>query len=205
MKLMRYKIWLALALGLAGGFSAAAQSNGVPGPTDYSAFSRFVAERNIFDPNRYPHNTTRTYRPTRTTRATPTFTLVGTMSYDKGVFAFFSGTSSDLQKVIYPSDTNTIAGFTVTNITLAGATLQSADKKRTVQLKIGDSLRLEGNAWLPANGPVELSTAADTAEEAVPATTEDSSSSDSGSTSDSGGDSNDILKKLMQQREQELK
>ena len=44
-----------LALGLAGGSAAFAQSNSVPGPADYNSFSRFITDRNIFDPNRQPH------------------------------------------------------------------------------------------------------------------------------------------------------
>ena len=37
MKPTQYKKWLVLALALVNGLFAAAQSNGVPGPTDYSA------------------------------------------------------------------------------------------------------------------------------------------------------------------------
>jgi hypothetical protein len=36
MKLTRYKIWIVLAIGAGERFLAAAQSNSVPGPTDYS-------------------------------------------------------------------------------------------------------------------------------------------------------------------------
>ena len=41
-------------------------------------------------------------------RNTPTFTLVGTMSYEKGMFAFFDGNQSNLRKVLYQSDTEMI-------------------------------------------------------------------------------------------------
>ena len=51
MKPTRYKKWAVLALALANGFFAAAQSNSVPGPTAYPAFSGFITARNIFDPN----------------------------------------------------------------------------------------------------------------------------------------------------------
>ena len=119
MKPTQYKKWLVLALALANGLCAGAQSNGVPGPTAYSAFSRFITERNIFDPNRYPRSSPNqsSYRP-RVTRSAPMFTLVGTMSYEKGMFAFFDGNSPDLRKVLYQSDSNSIAGYTVTEITL---------------------------------------------------------------------------------------
>ncbi len=200
MKPTQYKRWLVLALALGNGLFAGAQSNGVPGPTAYSAFSRFITERNIFDPNRYAHNVTQNYRPSRPTRLTPTFTLVGTMSYEKGMFAFFDGNNPDLRKVLYPSDTNSIAGYTVAEISLAGVKLQSADKKQTVQMKIGEMMRQEGNEWQPV-GQGEL--AASTAESATPAV--GGSSSDAGTAPGSASAPNDVLKRLMQLREQELK
>ena len=55
MKLTHTKILLALAAVLAGETGAFAQSNGVPGPTDYAKFSQFITDRNIFDPARQPH------------------------------------------------------------------------------------------------------------------------------------------------------
>jgi hypothetical protein len=200
MKPTRYKKWLVLALALVNGLFAGAQSNGVPGPTAYPSFSRFITERNIFDPNRYSHNVTRNYHPTRPTRLTPTFTLVGTMSYEKGMFAFFDGNNPDLRKVLYQSDTNGIAGYTVAEITLTGVKLQTADKKQTVQMKIGEMMRQEGTEWQPA-GRGEL--AASTAESAAPAV--EGSSPDAVSAPGPASEPNDVLKKLMQLREQELK
>jgi len=200
MKPTQHKKWLVLALALVNGLFAGAQSNGVPGPTAYAAFSRFITERNIFDPNRYAHSSMRPYQPTRTIRSTPTFTLVGTMSYEKGMFAFFDGNNSDLRKVLYQSDTNGIAGFTVSEITLTGVKLQTADKKQMVWMRIGEMMRQEGNEWQPA-GRGEL--AGNTVESAAPAT--GSSSSDVSTASGSASEPNDVLKKLMQLREKELK
>jgi len=206
MKLTRCKKWAALALALANGFFAAAQSNGVPGPSDYSAFSRFIAERNIFDPNRYPRNSQTprptTYVPRHPSPSAPAFTLVGTMSYNKGMFAFFDGNQSDLRRVLYPSDTNGIAGFTVAGITLAGVTLETADKKQTVQMKIGDLMRQEDNEWQLA-GQGQLNSGTDATENTAPAT--ENSSSNTSSAPSPALEDNDILKKLMQQRQQELK
>jgi len=199
MKPTQHKKWLALALALVNGLFAGAQSNNVPGPTAYSAFSRFVTERNIFDPNRYPSSspTRSTYR-SRVARSAPTFTLVGTMSYGKGMFAFFDGNNSDLRKVLSPS--GGIAGYTVAEITLAGVRLQTADKKQTVQMKIGEMMRQEGSEWQVA-GRGELPPS--TAESTAPA--DQGSSPDAGSAPSSASEPNDVLKKLMQQREQELK
>ena len=78
------------------------------------------------------------------------------MSYEKGMFAFFDGNQSYLRKVLYQSDSNNIAGYTVAEITPAGVQLQSADKKQTVRLKIGDVMRQNGDAWQLTQG--ELST-----------------------------------------------
>ena len=203
MKRSQPQEWLLLALALANGLLAAAESDGVPGPLDYTRFSSFIATRNIFDPGRFAHDVTRPLRPTRMQRSAPSFTLVGTMSYEKGLFAFFDGNDSGLRKVLYPADTNSIAGFTVTEITATGVTLEMVDKKRTVRMKIGDSMRQEGSQWQIAGAgdlaDAGTTTVADTTSAA------DNSSPDSGSAAGSASPPNDILKKLMQQREQELK
>jgi hypothetical protein len=200
MKPTQLKFWILLALALANDFGAAAQSKGVPGPADYAQFSRFITERNIFDPGRYAHSSpgASTYRP-KVSRSAPAFTLVGTMNYEKGIFAFFDGNNSDLRKVLYESDSNSIAGYTVAEITLAGVTLQTADKKQTVRLKIGDMMRQEGSAWRLADSGGTFESAPDSTASA------ESSSSNAGSAPSSVSAPNDILKKLMQQREQELK
>lgn len=201
MNTAHFKKWLLLALALGGGFAAGAQTNGVPGPTDYAAFSRFITERNIFDPNRQPR-----YSPNHpsyhapVSRSAPTFTLVGTMNYPKGMFAFFDGNNSDLRKVLYLSDTDGIAGFTAAEITLSGVTLQTADKKQTVQLKIGEMMRLTGTEWQPAGmGGLPAGTSASIAPAAG------SSDSNASEAPAPAGAANDILKKLMEQRAKELK
>jgi hypothetical protein len=190
-----------LLMTLAGCLFASAQSNGVPGPTDYARFSSFITQRNIFNPTRF----SQTGRPyVRTTRrpspSTPAFTLVGTMSYEKGMFAFFDGNNPDLRKVLYESDTNSIAGFTVAEIVPTGVKLHAAGKKQTVQMKIGGMMRQEGSEWLPA-GPGALP--ASTEEGAAPAL--EGSSADTGAAPAPASEPSDVLKKLMQQREQELK
>lgn len=203
MKMTRTKSFLALALALAGGATAFAQSSNVPGPQDYDRFSSFVTERNIFDPNRVPAYTPggRPFQPRRTQRYTPTFTLVGTMSYEKGMFAFFDGNSPELRQVLYQSDSNNIAGYTVAEITLAGVKLQSADKKQTVDLKIGDSMQQDGDTWQLAGRSDLASTPFPAGGEAP---TAESPSSDAGATPAPSPalSANDTLKKLMERRKQ---
>lgn len=189
---------LLLALLLAPGFIRA-QSSDVPGDTDYTSFSRFITQRNIFDPNRYPHET-RTYHHTvsRHASSAPAFTLVGTMSYGKGNFAFFSGNSDDLKKILPVS--GSIASYEVTAISLTGATLLGPDKK-TIQLNIGDQLRQENNGWQMV-GAAEVSASSNEG-----AGTSGGAAPDTGSATAPSANlgNNDILKRLMQLREQENK
>jgi hypothetical protein len=124
---------------------------------------------------------------------TPAFSLVGTMTYKKGMLAFFDGTDSDYRKVLGLN--GVINGYTVAEITLHGVRLESAGK--SVEMKVGAHMRQEGKGeWqLAESGELPASAA-----EAGPATPDASPPS-----ADSSSEGNDVLKKLMQQREQELK
>jgi hypothetical protein len=201
MKLNRVKIILLASLALTVGFVVRAQSNRVPGATDYAAFSGFVTERNIFDPNRVPHTV---YTPrvrsrtthTRTASAAPAFSLVGTMSYQKGYFAFFSGNDDGLKQVLPVS--GKIAGYTVTQIVQGRATLETTNQAEKLELKVGDVLRQENGKWA-------LSDAGE-----LPAVTGSTATETGGSP---GGDNaaapspalgqNDVLKRLMELRAKE--
>ena len=196
----RFRLGCGILFCLASAAFAFAQSNGVPGPTDYASFNRFVTDRNIFDPNRQPHsyspNTPRT-TPRRTVRnSVPGIMLVGTMSYEKGMFAFFNGNSSDLKKALQV--TEKIADYTVTDISANRVKLASADKKQ-LELKIGDGLRQENGKWVFA-GAGELP-----AGTGSPGSAGGESSSEAGATAAPGpaGEPNDVLKRLMQLREKE--
>jgi len=188
------------------GFRNNGGGNNVPGPTNYAQFSGFIAVRNIFNPARFAIISNQS-RPPRPPQAGPAFSLVGTMSYEKGMFAFFDGNNYDLRKVLYASDTNSIAGYTVAEITPAGVQLQSADKKQTLRLKIGDVMRQNGDAWQLA-GQGELSTSMGGGVSAAPAATGNTSVPEAGSAPSPAPspalEGNDTLRKLMQQRQSEL-
>jgi hypothetical protein len=175
-------------------FLANAQSTDDSNSTDYSAF-QVIVQRNIFDPNRYPHSTYHRQE----SRGTPTFSLAGTMSYRKGMFAFFSGTSDEYQKAV--QDGGTIAGYTVTNITFDGAQLLAAGK--AIDLKVGAAMRQSGDGWELAQ-PGEWSL--------TPSTETDAGTGNAGtgSTDESSAPTmtpdnapNDVLKRLMEQRQQQ--
>jgi hypothetical protein len=187
--------WLAATLVLANVLADAQQQSTNSAPTDFSAF-QIISQRNIFDPNRYP----RTVRVrTRINRdVVPTFSLAGTMSYRKGMFAFFDGTSSVYRRAL--QEGGTIAGYTVTKITLDGAQLESGGKK--IEMQVGAAMRQEGDGWqLSAPGEWSGSPAATETENENSSPTETAPAANAGA----GGDVNDILKRMMQQREQELK
>ena len=61
------------------------------------------------------------------------------MSYAKGAFAFFDGTSSDYRKVV--QNAGTIAGYKVTEITPTAVKLANGDKQ--LVMKVGTQMRRE--------------------------------------------------------------
>ncbi|HEY1661035.1 MAG TPA: hypothetical protein VGI03_01330 [Verrucomicrobiae bacterium] len=164
--------------------------------TDFSSF-QVIPQRNIFDPNRYPRERPNYNRRPRS-QGVPTFSLAGTMSYRQGMFAFFNGTDSDYQKAV--ENGGTIAGFTVTNITMTNVCLLSGGK--SISLAVGAAMQQDGNNWDLNNNNVPVmpeATGSDNSSTASPP----SVPTPAASTDSNSG--NDVLKRLMQQRQQELK
>jgi hypothetical protein len=112
------------------------------------------------------------------------------------MLAFFDGTDSDYRKVLGLN--GVINGYTVAEITLRGVRLESAGK--SLEMKVGAQMRQEGKGeWqLAESGGLPAGTAANEA----PATSETPAV---GPSSGPESEPNDVLKKLMQQREQEIK
>ena len=183
----RWKVWAVVALAMANGFAAPAQETNRVGQADFSAF-RAISEKNIFNLNR----TARRRGRNRTQQAGDAFYLVGTMSYEKGTFAFFDGTGSEYRKILQKA--GAIAGYQVMEITPTSVKLETGGKH--VTMKVGTQMRHEdqGGWQLVANSELPASPAEDVA----PADGDTTSSS-------SSGEPNDVLKRLMQRREQELK
>ncbi|MGA2788495.1 MAG: hypothetical protein ABSF60_13295 [Verrucomicrobiota bacterium] len=172
---------------------AAAQTTNAPAITNFSPF-QIIVDRNIFDPNRYAH--TSRSRGRSISPSAPSFSLVGTLSSRQGMLAFFDGNDSDYRKVLSPG--GTIAGYRVVEITLHGVKLASTNKP--VVMKVGAQMRQAVKGEWQLADPGELPAA--TAGNEAPATDETPAAvPDSGSASEP----NDVLRKLMQQREQELK
>lgn len=172
------------------------------GRPDYASF-KILLERNIFDPTRYPRSTGRGPRTTTTRRVrTEGFGLVGTISYEKGTIAFFDGTGSEYRKALKVGDT--IAGHTVTEIAPDSVKLEAAGK--AVELHIGAQMRKPDQGAWEVSGSSEgfsslTSTNLDDKGEGVEEGTE---SGTAPAAPASSGAESDILKRLMQKREQEL-
>ncbi len=125
-------------------FSVAAQSTG---GTDFTPF-QIIGQRNIFDPNRVPHvRSSARSNP----RIVDSFSFVGTMSYTKGTFAFFDGTSPDWRKVLELD--GSIAGFKVAAIGPKSVTLQSGTNETI--LPLGTQMRRDDNGhWVVSTDTV---------------------------------------------------
>jgi hypothetical protein len=153
---------------------------------------RIISERNIFDPNRSRRSERGERRERERERPvrTESFALVGTMSYEKGWFAFFDGTSADYRKALQPADA--IAGYKVADITQDYVKL--AANGREVELRVGMQMKRQDEGEWQAGERTESFEHTNTAASAT-ATNE---------TTTSTGPESDILKRLMQKREQEL-
>jgi len=148
---------------------------------------RLIWERNIFDAGRSGR-----YTRTRAPRREPergarseSFALVGTMSYEKGRFAFFEGSSSEYQKVLETG--GTIAGYKIAELAPTHVKLESTNGS-AIELPVGMQMKkMDEGEW------------------AVTARAESpqGSARPAGSSGASAGESSEVLKRLMGRREQE--
>jgi hypothetical protein len=170
-----------------------------PAKPDYSAF-KVIVDRNIFDPNRFPRRAGESIvrRPPKTVDS---LTLVGTMSYDKGTFAFFDGTSAEYKKALKLTDA--IAGYKLTNI--APDRVRLASGTNELELHVGMQLRREEEGpWLLASQSTTYAAPpASTSTNTAAAASAPATAAVTGSDAVAGGSESDIIKKLMQRREKE--
>jgi hypothetical protein len=172
---------------------AAPETNSYP-PID--SF-KIIGTRNIFDPFRTGF--VRDPGTRRQTQRVDAFALVGTMSYSKGQFAFFDGSNTQYKKVIEPG--GNIAGYTVKEVTQNAVTLAANGKE--FQMKVGTQMRNQGNnKWLLAGHIID-----DTPDDEANGDTNRENAAASSTTPPAGGspEMSDILKKMAERRQQELK
>jgi hypothetical protein len=131
-----------IALALLFGLRGALAGGEAGAPQTFAAF-RTIVERNIFDPARAPQ------RPRREKTPPPIrdeLVLVGTMSYGKGDFAFFSGSSADLRRESKPGER--IGGLLIAEV--AGRQIKLKQGEQQLELAVGACLvRENGGPWRP--------------------------------------------------------
>jgi len=173
--------------------SGAQQTNNYPAVESF----KIIKERNIFDPLRSP-TFVRTTRSGSTQRVVDAFALVGTMSYTKGRFAFFNGPSSQYKQVLEPG--GNIAGYTVKEVAQDSVTLTANGKD--FQMAVGAQMRKVNSKWQLSGYIIEEPVADETnGETNGEAAAGESSALPAGVS----GDAAAILKRLMDQRQQESK
>ena len=158
---------------------------------------KIIAQRNIFNPNRYAGRSGGPRNPRQIARA-PGFALVGTMIYEKGAFAFFDGTDSQYKKVLKPSDT--IADYRVVEIAPSYVKLETGGNQTT--LPVGMQMKEIDGKWEMTEGTESLGGSSGNPSGASASETITEAGSETSSGGGSGADA--ILKRLMQQREKEL-
>ena len=180
------RLWATVVLLLATGLVGSAQSTNAVARPDYQSF-KIITDRNIFDPNRSSRSSrTRTEGP-RPARV-ESFALVGTMSYENGTYAFFDGTGSSYRKAVKTGDT--IAGHKVAEISADRVKLEVNGQQ--IELNVGVQMRKQDEGDWQVAGRAE-SFVTSSPETATAEKTDGAS----------GGEESDVLKKLMQKREQE--
>jgi hypothetical protein len=168
--------------------SGAEQTNSFPSQDSFS----IIQQNNIFNPNRRPEFVY-TNRPPRT--RTPAFALVGTQIYAKGKFAFFNGSDSQYEKVLEPG--GIIAGYTVKDVTLTNATLSANGKD--FSMPVGTQMRNRGqNKWELSGHIIEEPATEETNDETT-------ATEPAAAPAGSSPAMNDVLKQMMERRNQELK
>jgi hypothetical protein len=153
-----------------------------------------IAERNIFNPNRTGRTrTTPEEKPPRVDE----ITLVGTMEYEKGRIAFFESTDAAFRKTAKEGDA--VADFTVQRIAADGVDLTRGEA--VTALRVAQQLRRpEGGEWTVTSVAVDAGRREGGA---------GSARADRGNEPAGGpaipADASEVLKRLMRQREKQLK
>ncbi len=169
------------------------QPTAVVDELSYEAF-KLINDRNIFSSTRTRSSAREENRNQPKKVRVDKFALVGTMSYFKGTFAFFDGSDSGYRKSVKIGDK--VAGFEIQGISQDSAKLVAGTN--TVVLKVGTGMQREEEAdWQASSSPGGFET--------VSTKSEKTEKSEGGSSEASGGGESEILKRLLEKREKELK
>lgn len=158
-------------------------------PGDYNTF-RVIAERNIFNASRSGGRAAAPPREARRPARVDTLALVGVMSYEKGTFAFFDGSSGEFRKATRTG--GTVGDFKVVDIRPERVQLENGTNR--FELRVGARLRREDQ------GPWQLS---ESTEPLPGAGAGGASAASAPAEGSNGGAADEVLRRLLQRREQE--
>ena len=151
---------------------------------------RPIGDRNIFNPNRVGRSSRSSEAPAP---RTDVITFVGTMQYEKGLFAFFDSPDAAYRKAL--NEGGALGKFTVKGITADSVELEREAKPLT--LKMGQQLRRpEGGEWSVVGADIVRSEARAAEAAANPGP---------GAPLAIPADASDALRRLMEKRQQQLK
>lgn len=172
----------------------------VPGPVrapDYAQF-RVIVERNIFAARRSGRVTGRgtAGRQTSAPRRTEYFVLVGTLEYGQKKVAFFDGSDPGYRKAVREGET--LAGFRLDSVGYKSVRLEASNN--VVELQVGWSMRKNAaDEWELSR---EIADAGGRRE--VISTASGGSVGVNTQSAQASGAASDVLRRLMERREQEM-
>ena len=181
------------------------------GPLTYDSF-KLVHTRNVFDPDRRPVRAANA-APTTATRA-DYVAFTGTMINGDKSYAFFSGSRADFNKVLTVGEK--IASSTVTQITPFTVVVERDGRKVTVNQ--GQTVPLDGKS-APGAAPISTVEVTATTIDRPPTGTEANPPSSAAATNPAisrtapgapggkppAGNKEELMRKMMEKRQQELK
>ncbi len=151
----------------------------------FDAF-RAIVDRNIFNANRSPRTRG---APEEKVQRVDNIALVGTMSYEKGLVAFFESADASFRKTVRPGES--IAEFKVERIASDGVELTRDGN--AMALKVSQQhRRVEGGDWSLYTPPDSAANLPGLRSPTAPAPVE------------IPADASDVLKRLLKKREKQL-
>ena len=170
---------------------------------DFQSF-HLLMERNIFDPSRSGRSRIRS-APVRQVKVDD-FALLGTMSYEKGTYAFFDGNSSEYRKNCKVGET--IADYKITAIESGFVKLQSTNNQ-TITMPVGGEMsRRDRGPWSLGTRTDVTVTATESSDTSTPGSKSSGSPTNAGAApaaeqkpdSAGGSSADDVIKRLMEKR-----
>jgi len=150
LKLKMRMSWVTVVAVLLGAVGGRAEPTNAPTRLGYDSF-RVISDRNIFNPNRYARSSGRTRsESSRPASRVDSFTLVGLMAYQKGVFAFFDGTDPNYRKTLEAD--GAISEFKITGLTPNQVILHSGTNEFTLHVGMQVRREDEGDWFLTEPG-----------------------------------------------------